>query len=180
MNATETTLEQALDAARRGDWEAANTLAGGYGIESVERSDRTLQYVNLGDTYAATVCQEADSEPYIGTWGDWIEAVEAEHCTEEGALVCGYCSEFTPKNRRDWSDVICQHCLHNVADGTPAPKCECADRECACGGNCNHQSVTTLFRVDMDDSTGTAFCDRCASDAMDCGLFSGDDDSDVA
>ena len=29
----------------------------------------------------------------------------------------------------------------------------------------------TVFRVDMDDRTGTAFCWPCAEDAMQSGLF---------
>lgn len=30
-----------------------------------------------------------------------------------------------------------------------------------------------LYRVDMEDRTGTAFCDLCANDAEESGLFSG-------
>jgi hypothetical protein len=52
--------------------------------------------------------------------------------------------------------------------------CNCSDRWChahrgtsACAGRGN----TILYRVDMNDLTGTVFCDDCASDALDSGLF---------
>lgn len=50
--------------------------------------------------------------------------------------------------------------------------CHCSDPGCrACGGECGCDSTTTLYRVDMDDETGTPFCDGCAEDAMESGLF---------
>jgi len=57
------------------------------------------------------------------------------------------------------------------------PRCECADPGCPQHkgeSECkrvNH--VEVLFRVDMDDRTGTRFCGRCADDAMESGLFRG-------
>lgn len=32
-------------------------------------------------------------------------------------------------------------------------------------------AYTIAYRVDMEDETGTAFCDACLGDAMDSGLF---------
>lgn len=53
--------------------------------------------------------------------------------------------------------------------------CECADKECAShkGSDCNvkARSMLKLFRVDMEDRTGTRFCTTCADDAMESGLF---------
>lgn len=50
--------------------------------------------------------------------------------------------------------------------------CECSDPKCPeCGGNCNHTATEILYRVDMDDSNGTGFCDQCSADAMHSGLF---------
>ncbi len=53
------------------------------------------------------------------------------------------------------------------------PLCECADPGCnECGGLCENAPSRRLYRIDMDDETGTAFCQACAADADDCGLFS--------
>lgn len=50
--------------------------------------------------------------------------------------------------------------------------CECSDPGCPeCAGNCNHKAVEILYRIDMDDTTGTAFCDQCSADAMSSGVF---------
>ena len=50
--------------------------------------------------------------------------------------------------------------------------CECADPWCpACGGKCRQPESVVLYRVDMDDRTGTAFCERCAEDACSSGVF---------
>jgi hypothetical protein len=56
-------------------------------------------------------------------------------------------------------------------------KCECTDTGCAVhdGMNlCDCLAVAILYRVDMDDYTGTAMCDDCATDAMMSGLFTED------
>jgi len=51
-------------------------------------------------------------------------------------------------------------------------KCECADHACpVCKGNCRQVATGILYRVDMDDVTGTAFCEGCGEDAMESGLF---------
>ena len=51
--------------------------------------------------------------------------------------------------------------------------CECSDPGCpACLGLCGKSAVMTLYRIDMQDLTGTDFCEDCANDAMESGLFS--------
>lgn len=55
-------------------------------------------------------------------------------------------------------------------------KTPCEGSDCGCpvhSGHamCNNRSVVTLYRIDMEDRTGTQMCDACASDAMDSGLF---------
>jgi hypothetical protein len=50
-------------------------------------------------------------------------------------------------------------------------RCECADAGCVCHGKCNAEGRVTLYRVDMEDATGTLFCEQCAADAMESGLF---------
>ncbi len=66
-------------------------------------------------------------------------------------------------------------------------KCECADKGCAVhkgraecrfgqGDGC---PMTRLYRVDMEDRSGTLFCLPCADDAMESGLYTdGIDDTD--
>lgn len=55
------------------------------------------------------------------------------------------------------------------------PRCQCSDRGCPVHPGisfCIQPATTTLFRIDMDDTAGTAFCEACATDALDSGLFS--------
>jgi hypothetical protein len=60
--------------------------------------------------------------------------------------------------------------------------CECSDKGCRTHqgeSHCHNQASELYFRVDMDDQTGTGFCDACASDACESGLFiSGNDLAD--
>jgi hypothetical protein len=49
--------------------------------------------------------------------------------------------------------------------------CKCSDPGCPCKGKCQQPSATELYRVDMDDTTGTVMCESCADDAMRSGLF---------
>jgi hypothetical protein len=54
-------------------------------------------------------------------------------------------------------------------------RCQSSDRGCPAHPGisfCIQPASTTLFRIDMEDQTGTAFCDACAEDAMNSGLFS--------
>ncbi len=57
--------------------------------------------------------------------------------------------------------------------------CECSDPHCPfCAGHCRNWSNIVLNRCDMDDKTGVAFCEDCAEDAMDSGVFTNMDDSE--
>lgn len=58
-------------------------------------------------------------------------------------------------------------------------RCECFDKGCKAHLNldhCNEDATVTLWRVDMTDETGTQFCDDCAEDAIESGLFSDEAD----
>lgn len=55
------------------------------------------------------------------------------------------------------------------------PACQCCDPGCPshpgesrCPDPC---ATTTLYRIDMEDRTGTDMCRACADDAMQSGLF---------
>ena len=51
-------------------------------------------------------------------------------------------------------------------------KCECVDPSCPnCKGDCSEKPARLLFRIDMEDHSGTLMCDECADDAFDSGLF---------
>ena len=52
--------------------------------------------------------------------------------------------------------------------------CECSDPGCPAHqgkSECNKSRLVVVYRVDMEDRTGTAMCPRCADDAMDSGVF---------
>jgi hypothetical protein len=51
--------------------------------------------------------------------------------------------------------------------------CECCDRLCPVheGAECGRKGSQLLYRVDMEDRTGTLMCRFCANDAFESGLF---------
>jgi len=52
------------------------------------------------------------------------------------------------------------------------PRCRCPDLNCpACDRQCLRPAFVKLYRTDLDDETGTAFCDRCAAAALESGIF---------
>jgi len=51
-------------------------------------------------------------------------------------------------------------------------QCECADPGCECGGRCTRKAWQRVFRIDMEDYSGTVMCKRCVDDAMKSGVFS--------
>lgn len=52
----------------------------GHGVEGISNHGKTLAlYVNMGDTYDATVIADLDEgKVIIGSWGNWVERYEAE------------------------------------------------------------------------------------------------------
>jgi len=105
IHATWTTIEQAEE------WlKDLGVLT--FGIESISLADRTMRYVNLGDTYIETILEE-NGELSVGSWGSWYEEAENAHCEANGLIRCGYCSEFTPV-ADNWRDTFCEYCGNNV------------------------------------------------------------------
>jgi len=109
--------KKALTAALRGNWELANTILGGFGVEYASIKGRDLKYINMGDTYEDTVCREiipGHTEklppPFVGSWGDWLESAENDYCEETDSIRCGYCGEFTENDKNDCRDVVCNSC----------------------------------------------------------------------
>lgn len=56
-------------------------------------------------------------------------------------------------------------------------RCECYDRAdkhphiSAFNAQCTNKAACTLFRTNIEDNTGTRFCNHCADDAMSSGFF---------
>lgn len=54
-------------------------------------------------------------------------------------------------------------------------RCECSDPNCPVSHEtsqcCGKRVDTILYRTDMEDRTGVAFCKACADDAFESGLF---------
>jgi hypothetical protein len=55
---------------------AANEIISGYGVECLVDSDGQArwEYINMGDTYAATLLYNRETGQFtVGTWGDIVE-----------------------------------------------------------------------------------------------------------
>jgi hypothetical protein len=73
--------------------EEVNRVIGGHGVEAVRiegayidnyHFDIVATYVNVGDSYAATLLHESETGNFVlTTWGDWVEANEQEYLPEE-------------------------------------------------------------------------------------------------
>jgi len=88
-----------------------------FGIEHISACGKSMDFINMGDTYDTTIVCEG-GEYIVSTWGGWLEDVETEYCEEEGMIQCSHCSKFTPIEEGDnWHDVSCESC-GNFVDGT--------------------------------------------------------------
>ncbi len=86
-----------------------------YGIEHIGVWEKELSYLNTGETYDATICQEDRGELFVGSWGDWVEGEEEKFEEETDTIRCGFCGKNTPRNHK-WSDTVCDHC-NNLVGG---------------------------------------------------------------
>ncbi len=83
-----------------------------FGIENVSLPEdgREIRYINTGETYTPTVCQEGD-KCFVSSWGNWLEIAERKYCKENDVIRCGHCGEFTPLvDGLEWYEVLCEHC----------------------------------------------------------------------
>jgi len=104
-----TKLQKALELADKGKWSAANDLLNGYGIEYVQCGQYELKYINTGDTYSPTICQEGFGRPFIGSWGAWIEETEILIFNEENLIRCPYCGELSSTDKDE-----CEYCGEKI------------------------------------------------------------------
>jgi hypothetical protein len=58
----------------------ANKFLNGHGVEDIwQGNDKpSCLYVNMGDTYARTIVHDDQRGFQVTSWGDWLEAREAE------------------------------------------------------------------------------------------------------
>jgi len=85
----------------------ADGLLGGFGVESLDlpapdddSDGGTVQYVNLGDTYTATIAYVEDAYTPAGRflvtcWGSLLEQAEEERTHSTGETRCAYCGDWT-------------------------------------------------------------------------------------
>ena len=88
-------------------WELADTVFQHFGIESIKLGDEGCEYLNQGDTYAATLTMDDYSVMRVECWADFVERVEADEA-EQNRYRCGYCGDF----RDQWADLCgpCDDC----------------------------------------------------------------------
>lgn len=84
--------------------ELADGLLGGFGVESIDlpapdddSDGGTVRYVNLGDTYCATLAYVEDvygSRFVVADWGSLLEQAEEERTYATGETRCAYCGDW--------------------------------------------------------------------------------------
>lgn len=88
----------------------ANHLLDGFGVEPIRceygcRVDAYYQeivllYVNMGDTYATTLCYDTRMEEFfLGDWGTWLQIHESEMHPQQDE---GDEEEEFPRSKKDW------------------------------------------------------------------------------
>ncbi len=65
-----------------------------FGVEGVSVEDRSMSYLNTGDTYSETIVLDGHNL-LLTTWGDWYEQAEQAYCEEEDVFRCHYCGEYS-------------------------------------------------------------------------------------
>lgn len=99
--------------------ERCSPFVGGFGVESLALGDGEgdeLLYVNVGDTYRATLCYVPGRGFFVSSWGDVYEAADRAHEEHTGERRCAYCSA--------WADAAepCDSCGRNPSTGDPMPE----------------------------------------------------------
>ena len=87
-------LNEALTAVLHHNWDSANKILDGFGIEYMSVKNIELKYINMGGTYTDTICQEISTgkpgkliqPPFISSWGNWYEQAEQDYCEETDTI----------------------------------------------------------------------------------------------
>lgn len=123
-----------------------------------------------------------EASPLIRRDVDWYEDVTTseydnaiEHplpFLEDVLWHISTCAAFP--NREAYYDA--RECVNEAIQSLMAvdAQCECGDPGCPVHegvAHCRNSATYTVYRVDMQDETGTSMCDKCAEDALDSGVF---------
>ena len=81
VDETDEAVIKAWQGYKRDDIRAIATAMGAP-VEYVRVCGVGAEYVNAGDTYNVTILRTDGGEWHITTWGDWVEATEAEHADD--------------------------------------------------------------------------------------------------
>lgn len=97
--------------------ELCSAWIGGHGVESVALADDSeLLYVNVGDTYDATLCYAPGRGFFVSSWGDVYEVADREREERDGERRCAYCSEWAEPGEP------CGSCGRDPETGDPMPE----------------------------------------------------------
>lgn len=80
-----------------------------YGVEYCSVGDKSMAYLNQGDTYDYTLVYDDDDGLICTSWGDWYECAEQAYCEENCLIRCPNCDEFNDR-AEDWRDTVCKLC----------------------------------------------------------------------
>jgi hypothetical protein len=81
-----------------------------FGTEYIrfDETDERIEYVNRGDTYHDTVYYDESLGDYcIGSWGDWLCAIEEGYAESTGKYNCPNCGSWSDDNAE------CDQCGYN-------------------------------------------------------------------
>jgi hypothetical protein len=89
----------------------------GFGVESLTLADGSeCLYVNVGDTYRATLCYVPGRGVFVSSWGDVYEESDRAHEEQSGERRCVYCSEWCEPG------APCGSCGRDPESGDPWPE----------------------------------------------------------
>lgn len=90
----------------------------GFGVECMTLADDSeLLYVNVGDTYKATLCFVPGRGVFVSSWGDVVEAADRARADAWGDRRCANCAEWT-----DGKGDPCGSCGRDPETGEPWPE----------------------------------------------------------
>lgn len=115
--------------------------------------------------HKVVVKRMVDGSPDTSWLGEYARSPTSEYSIDrQHALTCPINTGMTPLDLKTRTLVHAQ----------TGARCGCADSGCKVHTprpNCVNGANTILYRVDMDDASGTLMCDDCANDATMSGLF---------
>lgn len=97
---------------------ACSPWVDGFGVELIDLADgSTLRYVNVGDTYKATLCHVDGRGYFVSSWGDVVEAADRSRADAWGDRRCASCSEWATDKGEP-----CGNCGRDPETGEPWPE----------------------------------------------------------